>query len=94
MNENKAAGDGTQDNFPAEPDVGKKTDVEYGNVQYSATTLTFYPFVDDEYLRGNALLKQAKFSIKLSDDVPGGLVSLQVSASAENEIFNRTLSLM
>lgn len=67
--------------------------VSVAGKEYAATSLTFYPFSNDKYLSGNELMKTAKFSIELSDDVPGGVISVQVSAKTDDEVFERSLSL-
>jgi hypothetical protein len=67
---------------------------EYENSNISATRLTFYPFERDQHLGSDELIREARFSIDLSDDVPGGVVGIQVHANRGEQVFERTLSLM
>lgn len=66
----------------------------YSGDVYESVTLTFYPFVNDPYLAENTLLKQARFSIQLSETIPGGVVGVEASSRTDEGIFERRLSLM
>lgn len=66
---------------------------EYASVEHTTTTLTFFPFKSDEYLGAYPVFKESKFTIQISDDIPGGVYSIQVSASTGDEMFERNLSL-
>lgn len=68
--------------------------ISYADKEYSGTKLTFYPFLNDEYLDIDNVLRQSQFSIELSDDIPGGVFSVQVTATGDSDIFERSLSLM
>ncbi|MFK7859912.1 MAG: hypothetical protein AB8B64_13875 [Granulosicoccus sp.] len=67
--------------------------ISYKDSEFDATRITFYPFVEDEHLSANELVRQSRFRIELSDDVPGGVVKVEVNASRDAELFERTLSL-
>lgn len=68
-------------------------EIEYQDQKLTATVLTFYPFKEDQYLNENPEMKAARFLIELSDDVPGGLYKVEVSAQAEEKLFERRLVL-
>ncbi len=68
--------------------------MKYADKEYSGTRLTFYPFLNDEYLGTDNVLRQSRFSIELSDEIPGGVFSVQVSATRNSDVFERSLSLM
>lgn len=68
--------------------------IQYNDNEVDGTRITFYPFVSDEYLAANELIRQARFRIFLSDDVPGGVYSVQVKANHDTQVFERTLSLI
>lgn len=82
-----------RDSLASEEVEMKQTSISLAGNEYDATSLTFYPFVGDEHLADNELMKATKFSIELSDDVPGGVISVQVSSRTDGEIFERKLSL-
>jgi len=67
--------------------------ITYNDNEYTATRITFYPFVNDEHIGADELVRQSRFSIALSDDVPGGVFSVEATASRDAQIFQRTLSL-
>lgn len=73
--------------------VLKQSAVSVAGKEYDATSLTFYPFIGDEHLADNELMKATMFNIELSDDVPGGVISVQVSSRTEDEVFERKLLL-
>ena len=66
----------------------------YNNGDILATVLTIHPFVKDQHLAADDLLRQASIDIELSDDIPGGVVSVAVTARQNDEVFERLLSLM
>lgn len=68
--------------------------IRYANKEYSGTKLTFHPFLNDQYLSIDNVLRQTRFSIELSDEIPGGVFSVQVSATSNSDVFERSLSLM
>ncbi len=68
--------------------------VGYQNNEYLATRLTVYPFLEDQHLGADDVLRQARINIDLSDDVPGGVISVNVSARKDDQVFERSLSLM
>lgn len=61
--------------------------------QVPATTLTFQPFVNDAYLKSDPLLKEAEFTIHLSDEVPAGVLYIGVKADSADQRFERQLTL-
>ncbi|MEE9321039.1 MAG: hypothetical protein V3U76_11380 [Granulosicoccus sp.] len=64
-----------------------KTDRQEWNGQaIDVTTLAFSPFVGDDYIETNPEFLDTKFVITLSDDVPGGLLELQVGADFSPEL--------
>lgn len=65
----------------------------YDSEEHKATTLTFFPFKSDEYLGTHPVFKESKFTIQISDDIPGGVVGVVVSASDGDEMFERNLQL-
>lgn len=65
----------------------------YKDQEIDAVVMTFYPFTNDQYLGDNTLLKQARFRIQLSSEIPGGLVSMDVSAQEGDQAFKRNLSI-
>jgi len=67
--------------------------VSVAGEEYEGTTLVFYPFAGDEHLADNELMKASEFSIALSDDVPGGVISVKVTSRIDDAVFERTLSL-
>lgn len=67
--------------------------ITYLDDEFTATRITFYPFVDDDHIAENALVRQSQFSIDLSDDIPGGVYRIVAIASRDAEVFERTLSL-
>lgn len=67
--------------------------IRYNDRELAATRITFYPFTRDQYIGSNELMSQSRFSIDLSDGVPGGVFMVQVKASHETQVFERTLSL-
>ena len=71
----------------------KKQTVEYHDNDVETTRITFYPFSSDERLASNELMRDTRFSISLSDDVPGGVYSVEVKASHDAQLFEKTLSL-
>lgn len=71
----------------------EKSSAEYNNDEYETTRITFYPFVNDTHLRADDLIRESRFSIELSDDIPGSVLSVAVSAQRDSEIFERELSL-
>ena len=78
----------------ASEDVELKTQtVQYHDNDIETTEITFYPFSSDEHLASNDLMRNTRFSISLSDDVPGGVYSVQVKASHDAQLFEKTLSL-
>lgn len=66
----------------------------YQDSDYKSTTITFYPFVEDQYLAKDDVIRQSRFSILLSDDIPGAVLQVQVSAEDDSQVFERTLSLL
>jgi len=68
--------------------------LRYNDRDVVATRITFHPFTDDVHLSGDQLIRQSKFNIDLSDDVPGGVLQVKVTARHEEQIFERTLSLI
>jgi hypothetical protein len=65
----------------------------YNDQEIDSVVMTFYPFTNDQYLGDNTLLKQARFTIRLSNEIPGGLVSVDVSAQEGDKAFKRNLSI-
>lgn len=61
--------------------------------QVATTTLTFQPFVDDAYLQSDPMLREAEFTIQLSDEVPAGVLSIGVKATSDDQRFERQLAL-
>lgn len=72
----------------------QKKNTRYNNTDILATVLTFYPFVEDQHLAADDILRQASIDIELSDDIPGGVVSVAVTARNDDQVFERLLSLM
>lgn len=68
--------------------------IRYADKEYSGTRITFHPFLNDEYLGIDNVLRQSRFSIELSDEIPGGVFSVQVLATGNSDVFERSLSLM
>ena len=68
--------------------------ISYADKEYSGTKITFHPFLNDEYLSIDNVLRQSRFSIELSDEIPGGVFSVQISATGNSDLFERSLSLM
>ena len=68
--------------------------LRYNDRDVVATRITFHPFTDDVHLSGDQLIRQSKFNIDLSDDVPGGVLQVKVTARHDEQIFERTLSLI
>jgi len=68
--------------------------IRYNDRDVVATRITFHPFTDDVHLSGDQLIRQSKFNIDLSDDVPGGVLQVKVTARHDEQIFERTLSLI
>ena len=66
----------------------------YNNSDILATVLTIHPFMKDQHLAADDILRQASIDIELSDDIPGGVVSVAVTARQNDEVFERLLSLM
>ncbi|MFK7893202.1 MAG: hypothetical protein AB8B63_20475, partial [Granulosicoccus sp.] len=62
-------------------------EMEYQDQKVPATVLTFYPFKQDQYLNESPEMKEARFQIELSDDVPGGLYRVEVSTQGEDKLF-------
>ena len=71
----------------------EKQTVQYHDNDVETTRITFYPFSSDERLASNQLMRDTRFSIYLSDDVPGGVYSVEVKASHDAQLFEKTLSL-
>lgn len=82
-----------RDALASEQVVLSKASIEYANKQLSSTVLTFSPFKADEYLGTHPIFRESEFTIQLSDDAPGGVISVQVSARAGDEVYERHLSL-
>jgi hypothetical protein len=59
--------------------------VVYGGRTIGATRVFFSPFAGDVYLVEKPEYTQANFTITLSDDVPGGVVSIAVKSS-QNDV--------
>lgn len=68
--------------------------ISYKDSEFDATRITFYPFTNDQYIGSNELMSVSRFSIDLSDDVPGGVFMVQVKASHDAQVFERTLTLL
>ncbi|MFK7996864.1 MAG: hypothetical protein AB8B87_22190 [Granulosicoccus sp.] len=68
--------------------------INYNDNEVIATRITFYPFINDQHIGSNELVRESRFSIDLSDDIPGGVLSVEVKASRDAQVFERTLSLM
>ncbi len=68
--------------------------ISYADEEFSGTRLIFQPFLNDEYLSNDDVLRQSLFSIELSDEIPGGVFSVYVTATRDAEVFERRLSLM
>ena len=66
----------------------------YNNADISTTLVTIHPFAKDQHLAADDVLREASIDIELSDDIPGGVVSVAVNARKNEEIFARRLSLM
>jgi len=79
----------------ASPDVQLlEHKASYQDEEYTATRLILHPFAGDQHLEEDDVLRQAVISIELSDGVPGGVISVAVSARQDNQVFERSLSLM
>lgn len=65
---------------------------QFNDKQVAATTLSFSPFLNDGYLKGNPLISNAEFKIELSDSVPAGVIAISVKGQHEEQSFNRRLS--
>lgn len=72
----------------------QKQNTSYNNTDILATVLTFHPFMDDQHLAEDDILRQVSIDIELSDDIPGGVVSIAASARKNDQVFERLLSLM
>jgi len=59
---------------------------EWNGQDIEVTTLTFSPFTGDEYIKSNPKFLDTKFVIMLSEDVPGGLLELQLGADLSPEL--------
>lgn len=68
--------------------------LRYNDRDVVATRITFQPFTDDVHLSGDQLMRQSTFNIDLSDDVPGGVIQVKVTARHDEQVFERTLSLI
>ncbi|MBX2879282.1 MAG: hypothetical protein KTR32_05080 [Granulosicoccus sp.] len=64
----------------------------YGGDNVDSKIMTFSPFTNDQFLGAYPVLKTTQFTIHLSDDVPGGLISIDVSASEGDQRFERHLT--
>ena len=67
--------------------------ITYQDGEFTATSITFYPFINDKHIGANELVRQSRFSIELSDDIPGGVFKVEATASRDAEVFERTLLL-
>jgi len=67
--------------------------LNFNNEPIEATTLTFFPFSNDAYLGSEPLLREARFTMSFSDDVPGSVVSIQILAESDDERFLRSLNI-
>lgn len=65
----------------------------YNDIEYETTLITFYPFINDDRLRDDDIIRESRFSIELSDDIPGSVLNVTVLAKRETGLFERTLSL-
>jgi len=83
-----------RDALASEKVVVETQQLRYNDRDVVATRITFRPFTDDMHLRGDKLIRQSKFSIDLSDDVPGGVLQVKVTARHDEQVFERTLSLI
>lgn len=72
----------------------EKQKTSYQNKEIAATVLSIYPFLEDQHLAADEVLRQARINIRLSDDVPGGVLGVSVSARKDGELFARSLTLM
>lgn len=71
--------------------AGKATSIETDQREWKGqdievTTLTFSPFVGDEFIEANPEFLDTEFVIILSEDVPGGLLELQLGANHSPEL--------
>jgi len=71
----------------------QESKVTYNDNEYTATIISFYPFINDEHIGANELVRQSRFNIEISDDVPGGVFRIEAIASRDTEVFERTLLL-
>ncbi len=72
----------------------QEKNTQYNNTDILATVLTIHPFTEDQHLAADDVLRQASIDIELSDDIPGGVVSVAVTARKNDQIFERLLTLM
>lgn len=71
--------------------ANKSTQIEqitdkYNNRTIDATRIRFSPFVGDPYLAERPEFTRAAFVITLSDEVPGGVVSVSVKSSHQGAV--------
>jgi len=68
----------------------EETALEVADAQISATVLAFSPFVGDPYLAEHPDYLDARFEVALSDEVPGGVVSISMESKREEETLMRS----
>ncbi|ASJ70218.1 hypothetical protein [Granulosicoccus antarcticus] len=78
--------------------ANKELAVESGKDQYDqkeivTSNVSFSPFIDDTYLEASSIFRHALFSFKFSDSAPAGVLRISVTAQADDQQFNRILSL-
>lgn len=66
--------------------------VQLADLQLDATVVAFSPFVSDPYLKSHPDYLNASFELVFSDDVPGGVISVTMQSTRDNEtLFHREL---
>lgn len=66
--------------------------VQLDDLQISATVVAFSPFVSDPYLKAHPDYLNASFELIFSDEVPGGVISVTMESTRDNEtLFHREL---